>query len=57
MKKIFGILILMGIMLALVTAGSVDSDTIETGRMIVQAAVSSLMVLCGTHFVRRGEAA
>lgn len=57
MKKIFGFMIGMGIILAFITAGGMDAGSITTDRILVQAAVASLLVFSGTHLMARGEAA
>ena len=57
MKKICAILVLAGIMLALVTAGGADADSISIERMFFQALLSALLVLSGTHGFLRGERA
>lgn len=57
MKKLFTLMVVAGAILAMATAGGADSGTITLQRIIVQAALSSFLMIFGTHFLRRGEAA
>ena len=57
MKKIFTAMIFAGVLLALVTAGGADAGSLTVKRTLIQAAISAGMVLVGTHFLKRGEAA
>lgn len=52
MKKIFGVMIVCGVMLAMMTAGGMDAGSLTMGRIVIQAAVSSLLVLCGAEGTR-----
>lgn len=57
MKKMFGLMIAAGLILAMITAGGADSNTISVWRLTMQAAISSLLIISGTHFVLRGDRA
>lgn len=57
MKNFYGLMIITGIVLALVTAGGADSNTIGMGRMFFQVIVASFLLLTGTHYMTRGEEA
>lgn len=56
MKKIYALMIMAGLILAVVTAGGVDAGVIGVNRLMVQALFSSVLMLSGTHFSLRGEA-
>ncbi|MBR5535954.1 MAG: hypothetical protein IKU60_04825 [Clostridia bacterium] len=47
MKKIFGLMIITGMFLAMTTAGGVDSGIISSGRIVVQSLISAILMLTG----------
>ncbi len=55
MKKIFSAMTILGVVLAMATAGGADAGNLSMSQILLRALISSLMVLCGTHFVRRGD--
>ncbi|MBQ7876762.1 MAG: hypothetical protein IJ316_05670 [Clostridia bacterium] len=57
MKKIFSAMTILGVVLAMATAGGADAGNLPMTQIVVQALISTLMVLCGTHFVKEGDAA
>lgn len=57
MKKIFGLMVLCGILLAVATAGGVDSGVIDSGKILVQSAISAALIYTGSYFLRGGEKA
>ncbi len=55
MKKMYGFMIMAGLILAMVTAGGADAGSISNLRLASQAVVSSLLMLLGTFLTVRGE--
>lgn len=49
MKRIFGIMTMCGVLLAMMTAGGMDEGSLTIGRIVVQAMISSLLILCGAE--------
>lgn len=57
MKKMYGFMILTGLILAMATAGGADSGVLSVSRLALQGAISSLLVLGGTQLGMRGDRA
>lgn len=57
MKKMYGFMIIAGFVLATVTAGGADANSISIMRLASQATVASLLMLSGTFLILRGEKA
>ncbi len=55
MKKIFCVMTVCGVLLAMMTAGGMDAGSLTMGRIVVQAVISSLLVLCGAEGTRALE--
>ena len=57
MKKIFAIMVMMGIVIAMATAGGVDAEILSVNRIVIQGAIASALIFFGTYFAERGERA
>lgn len=57
MKKIFGFMVLCGIILAMATAGGFDSGIISIGRIFVQSVISVLLIYTGGMMLGRSQEA
>ncbi len=57
MKKFFSVMTVLGVVLAMMTAGGADAGNLTMTQILLQALISSLMVLCGMHFAKEGDAA
>lgn len=53
MKKLFGLMILAGIILAMATAGGFDSGVIDSGRIFVQSVISVALIYSGSVLMGR----
>ncbi len=57
MKKLFGLMVFCGMLLAVATAGGVDSGVINGGKILCQSAISAILIFTGSYFLRGGEKA
>ncbi len=57
MKKMFGLMIFAGILLAAATAGACDSGVVGVDRILVQSLVSAALIYFGTLFMGRSAKA
>lgn len=57
MKKIFGFMVMAGIVLAMATAGGFDSGIISIGRIFVQSVVSVVLIYTGGMMLGRSQKA
>lgn len=55
MKKMYKVMTAAGIILAVITAGGADANTVSMWQLALLGAASSVLVLMGTHFMLRGE--
>lgn len=53
MKKIFTIMVLAGVVLAMATAGGFDSGVISIGRIFIQSIVSVALIYSGGMMLGR----
>lgn len=51
MKKIFGLMILTGMIIAYATAGGLDAGVVEGGKAFVQLMMSAVLVFAGSVFM------
>lgn len=57
MKKLFGFMVICGIVLAMATAGGFDSGIISLGRIFVQSMVSVALISTGGMMLGRSNEA
>lgn len=57
MKKMFGLMIFTGVLLAAATAGACDSGVVSVDRIFVQSLLSAALIYFGTLFMGRSAEA
>ncbi len=57
MKRIYSLMIVLGIIIGAATAGAVDANTLTSGRIVLQAMCSSSLIFIGSYFNQGGKRA
>lgn len=55
MKKMFNLMVFAGIVIAVLAAGSTDAGLLSFPSALGFGVLASLLVLCGSYFIERGE--